>query len=58
MNDYIVRVLKWVNGKNTHEEIHDFDTLEDAKDYADFKANLCKKYGYEFVIRIYKATNE
>ena len=56
MKDYIVRVLEWKPGKNTHEEIHDFDTEEDAKDYADFKADLCRKYEYEFAIRIYKAT--
>lgn len=58
MKDYIVRVLKWKNGKNTHEEIHEFDTVEDAKEYADFKEKLCRKYGYEFAIRIYKATND
>lgn len=55
MKDYIVRVLKWIPGKRAHEEIHEFDTEEDAKDYAEFKAGLCRKYGYEFAIRIYKA---
>ena len=36
------------------EELHDFETLEEAQEYADFKAKLCRKYGYEFDVQIYE----
>jgi hypothetical protein len=35
----------------------EFETLEEAKDFADWKAKQLKKYGYEFDVQIYELTN-
>lgn len=39
------------------EKYREFDELEDAKEYADERAEYLGKNGFEFDIRIYQLTN-
>ena len=52
--NYIVRVLYTQKGKRTHLDYHEFNTEEDANDYADWKASEFRKNGYEFAVDVYK----
>ena len=54
---FLVRVFINVDGKVV-DVIHDFDTLDSAKDYADFKANDLRKRGYKlYSVTIYELTD-
>ena len=54
--NWLVRVWEGF-GKDRTEDLHDFETLEEATGYADFKADQCRKSGAEFGILIYQLTN-
>lgn len=55
--NYLVRVWKEKDGKR-ETEFHDFSDLDEAKDYAEWKAKQLPKYGYsDFGILIYELTN-
>lgn len=41
-----------------HEELHQFNTIEEAKEYSDFKADYLRKNGYDFGILLYKRIDE
>ena len=47
---YLVRV-----STAAEEDLHDFDTEEEANDYADWKADDLRKHGHEFFdVRVYE----
>ena len=50
---YLVRAWKEKNGK-MHNDFWEFETEEEANDFADWKANQLRKFGYEFDVRIYQ----
>ena len=50
---YIVRAIKEKNGK-IHNDFWEFETEEEANDFADWKAKQLRKYGYEFDVRVYQ----
>jgi len=50
---YIVRALKEKNGKS-HNDLWEFETKEEAQDFADWKAKQLRKNGYEFCVNIYE----
>ena len=51
--NYIVRAWKEKNGKS-HNDFWEFETEEEANDFADWKAKQLRKYGYEFSVSVYK----
>lgn len=57
--NFIVRAFWFKNGKDRkgHNDFWEFETVEDAKDFADYKADQLRKNGYEFDVRIYELTN-
>ena len=54
--NYLVRAWKSMNGKQ-HDDLYEFETLDEAKEFADWKADNLRKHGYEFDVRIYELTN-
>lgn len=53
---YIVRALKVKDGK-PQNDFWEFSTKEEAEDFADWKANQLRKYGYEFCVNVYELIN-
>ena len=53
---FLVRCWKSKDGRVDNEFMEYMD-LEDAKDYAKFKADQCRRYGYEFNVQIYELTD-
>lgn len=51
--NYIVRAWKAKDGKSQND-FWEFETEEEANDFADWKANQLRKYGYEFDVRVYQ----
>ena len=50
---YLVRAWKSKDGK-CQNDFWEFETEEEANDFADWKAKQLRKYGYEFDVRVYK----
>ena len=50
---YLVRAWKEKDGKSQND-FWTFETEEDARDFADWKAKQLRKYGYEFDVSIYQ----
>lgn len=53
MYSYIVRAWKSKNGK-CHNDFWEFETEEEANDFADWKAKKLREQGYEFDVRVYQ----
>ena len=53
---YIVRAWKNKDGKSKND-FWEFETQEEAKDFAEWKAKKLKEHGYEFDVMIYELTN-
>ena len=51
--NYLVRAFKSKDGKRQND-FWEFETEEEANDFADWKAKQLRKYGYEFFISVYK----
>ena len=51
--NYLVYIWKSKDGKS-ETDFRECDDLDDANEYADFKASQLRKYGYEFDVRVYK----
>ena len=50
---YLVRAWKSKDGKS-HDDFWEFETEEEANEFADWKAKQLRKYGYEFDVRVYQ----
>jgi hypothetical protein len=50
---YLVKAWKEKGGK-VQNDFWTFETEEDARDFADWKAAQLRKYGYEFDVSIYQ----
>ena len=53
---YIVRALMFKDGKSQND-FWEFFTKEEAEDFAEWKANQLRKYGYEFCVNVYELIN-
>ena len=51
--NYLVYIWKSKDGK-PETDFREYDDLDDANEYADFKASQLRKYGYEFNVRVYQ----
>lgn len=51
--NFLVRAWKSKDGKSQND-LWEFETEEEAKDFADWKAKQLRKYGYEFDVRVYE----
>ena len=54
--NFLVKAWK-MKDHQSKTDFWEFETLEEAKDFADWKAKQLKKYGYEFDVQIYELTN-
>ena len=50
---YLVRAFKTKDGKSQND-FWEFETKEEANDFADWKAKQLRKYGYEFCVMVYE----
>ena len=50
---YLVRAYKEKDGKGQND-FWEFETKEEADDFADWKAKQLRKYGYEFAVNVYE----
>lgn len=51
--NFLVRAWKSKDGK-VENDFWEFESEEEANDFADWKAKQLRKYGYEFNVRVYK----
>ena len=51
--NYIVRAIMFKDGKPDND-LWEFETKEEAEDFADYKAKQLRKHVYDFAVNIYK----
>jgi hypothetical protein len=53
MNNYLVVAEKRKDG-TSKTDMYEFETEEEANEFADWKAKQLRKYGYEFHVRVFQ----